>query len=355
MNPTTSIQTRSPLRRTIARFALLACIGTCGVTIGAESLAQTISVSSERGSGRAARDYHVARPGDTLFGLAGRYLGDPMFWPVLWSYNPQITNPHWIYPGDVIFLRPPAGTDAARRYSETMGQFHPLGGFYTSEEIAAVGTLKYADTGRRLLATHDEVYLEFSDPDAIAIGQEFVINRVMDRVYDQDDELIAVKYLVTGRVRVTARHHETRLLTGEITQLWDVIERGDVLFLNEEQRLQIVPALNTAEVEGTIFDHLNPVSSMHEYDYIFVNLGLDDGVRPGNRIRIWDRQDEGEQIRATRERRVRYEEIQEELPWQNVGEAMVIHATEQYATAVITRAGGREITRYMRVTMARGE
>jgi LysM domain len=43
--------------------------------------------------------WHVVRPGETLWVLAKRYLGDDEAWPVLYALNPEIANPHHISPG----------------------------------------------------------------------------------------------------------------------------------------------------------------------------------------------------------------------------------------------------------------
>lgn len=66
------------------------------LTVTSYSVAQ--GVSSEHPA------TYVVKRGDTLWDIAGRFLGRPWLWPEIWQANPQVKNPHLIYPGDVLSL-----------------------------------------------------------------------------------------------------------------------------------------------------------------------------------------------------------------------------------------------------------
>ena len=94
---------------------------------------------------------------------------------------------------------------------------------------------------------------------------------------------------------------------------------------------------------------------MHEQQLVFVNRGWRDGIEPGNRFIVWDRGDDVVGYGMSRRRSARNtDEVTEQLPWYVAGEAMVIYATEHYATAVILDAGDRELQTGMRLTMQAG-
>ena len=53
---------------------------------------------------RGAPEAYVVVKGDTLWDISAMYLDSPWLWPRLWQVNPEIENPHLIYPGDKLSL-----------------------------------------------------------------------------------------------------------------------------------------------------------------------------------------------------------------------------------------------------------
>ena len=114
-------------RQTLAILAAAALFPASSIALaqGSDSAEAQVSASSSNdsqtssgssGSAAAASsdqsmqadEVHTVKEGDTLWDLSERELGSPWYWPKVWSYNPQIDNPHMIYPGNTIRFSPAA-------------------------------------------------------------------------------------------------------------------------------------------------------------------------------------------------------------------------------------------------------
>jgi hypothetical protein len=92
-------------RRFLSKFAGLRFLwGFFFVFISVVSVAQPPPSNSPALNNDVPLNY-VVQQGDTLWGISGVYLQEAWRWPELWDTNPQLDNPHRIYPGDVLTLR----------------------------------------------------------------------------------------------------------------------------------------------------------------------------------------------------------------------------------------------------------
>jgi hypothetical protein len=61
--------------------------------------------ANQPGGSMEGYEVHTVKSGDTLWDVARESLNDPFLWPQVWELNPNILNPHWIYPGDKVLLK----------------------------------------------------------------------------------------------------------------------------------------------------------------------------------------------------------------------------------------------------------
>ena len=94
----------NPKKRNMLPY--LACTALlCLTMIGLVALEKVVAVEALS----EAKAYYIVREGDTLWDITENFYEDPYLWPAVWGTNPHISNPHWIYPGDPIYLASIAG------------------------------------------------------------------------------------------------------------------------------------------------------------------------------------------------------------------------------------------------------
>jgi len=250
-------------------------------------------------------EFHVVKKGDTLWDISQNYYDNPREWPRLWSMNPQLENPHWIYPGDQ--LRTAAGgpaTPAAGGPSEDNSA--GSGGFVGRERSVPGGTIFLRDQGYigdperdvwgelvgakeevMMLAKGDTVYLTMNDGVDVRIGQRlnvFKEVRSPKRVpgaRKPPGELVKIY----GTVRIDAWDPDKLIARGVLIESLDVVERGSKVG-PVGRRFDVVPPKSAAvDLEARILTSIYPHIYFAQYQVVFIDKGSDDGLLPGNRLR----------------------------------------------------------------------
>jgi hypothetical protein len=281
---------------------------------------------------------YIVEEGDTLWDICDQFFDDPHFWPTLWAFNAQITNPHWIYPGDYVVIIPksmlskgPGFVWSKSRYTEKPRDVIVAGrskGFIPERKFKESGKIRYSREEKHYLGQYDEVYLEFYIPKKIKKGEEFTIYRVEKPVYHPTDKrMLGYKVRHLGVAKVLGA--EQRFVKALLFTTYEEIQRGDLITDSFQQQFMVHPKANSADVEALIIDGFEETQSVGEHHYVFLDKGRGDGVLPGNRFQVMSRGDGF--IEA-------HPDDLKDMPEEVVGEIMVIEPYEETSLGVITRS-----------------
>ncbi len=259
------------------------------------------------GVGETNTDVHQVRRGDTLWRICDTYFRNPYQWPRIWSYNPQIQNPHWIYPGDQVRLKgdavlpdpgvavpKPSGNlvERRRKYpNDTV--FLRDTGFIDDDDPINWGEITGAREDKMFLSNFDEVYLRVGPDHNVKIGDELTIFRPI-RALD-NGKLVQIQ----GTVKVDQWNAKERVARAQITESLDAIERGarvgPIL-----RRFEVVPPVrNESEMRAEIIASVVPHPFYGQQQVVFINKGEASGLKPGNRLFIVRRGDSWHKSMAT--------------------------------------------------------
>jgi len=268
--------------------------------------------------------YHVIEKGDTLWDLAGRYLGSPYLWPQIWDQNRYITDAHWIYPGDPLVLPqvavvseeaggpgPEAGLPGAGGLPEAgleglpaaeagaESQLYPL---TEQDTLLCVSYISEQDEDRSLrvigseegqqkvaLADRDIIYLTKGANSGVRNGALFTLHRVETSVkHPATGRTIGDRVETTGVARVILVEPDTAtaviekacrdVLAGDFLQPYEPVNVP--LALRRPPSDRLTPA--SGKANGYIVEVQDHAYSAATGQMVSLDLGSADGLAPGN-------------------------------------------------------------------------
>ena len=250
----------------------------------------------------APMNYTVKR-GDTLWDISAVFLKDPWFWPEIWQINPQVENPHLIYPGDVLSLAVGAGGDARVFISQYSGarlqpslRSEALEGPIDTLPFAAIAsflskpsvlTKDQALRAPHILAFRDHHMIGGTGHEAYVrnlngtLNQRFAVMHVGEEIRDpESNDLVGYQaaYVATAVVSVPGEDVTKTVLTEGAREAL----QGDRLISQEgEMPLTFKPHAPTSAINGQIIGIADDATQIGQYQVVVLNRGNKHGLAPG--------------------------------------------------------------------------
>lgn len=282
-----------------------------------------------------APEKYTVVSGDTLWGIAGRYLSDPWRWPEIWESNKQVYNPHLIYPGDILLLcqikdRAVVAVDLGGGCAEVAERIAQGGGVPDTVTLPN-GTVKLRPQVRELPLTlaipaiplkEIQRYLnesrvvtkELMDraPYVVSGGDNRVVAGAGDLVYVRNKNSLLVNENAYGIYRTGVVYRdpdsgeplgmeaedigagnlvalEKEIGTLKMSRTSQEVRIGDRLLENESSRIASVfhPSNPEGVKPGKIIRVFGSIASAAQYSVIVINRGTKDQVKPGHTFALF--------------------------------------------------------------------
>ncbi len=258
---------------------------------------------------------YIVLKGDTLWDISGRFLTEPWRWPEIWEVNPQIRNPHLIYPGDEITLSYKDGKPVLRVHRRGRPTVKLSPGVRTlPRETGAIPAIPI-DAIKQFLSRPRVVNEGELDaaPYIVSVGKEHLVAGKEFSVYvrgikDGEASRYAVlrngpayTHRVEGKEEILgyeAVHVADALLerggdpvTMRLTSSTREVRIGDRLLPVQDQRAEqnFIPRAPGQAVSGEIISVLDGVTQVGQYQVVVLNMGEREGVEVGHVMAVYQR------------------------------------------------------------------
>jgi hypothetical protein len=313
-----------------------------------EAIAGGGSVEPGESSAGAVPEVHVVKKGDTLWDISSFYFHNPYSWPKLWAYNPVITNPHWIYPGDLIHLAPagaapPMATGPTPEPTKTPGKisraemssdvFLRQTGFAEPGELKAAGKIIGSKEEKIMLATLDEAYVQFPADEKVQPGDRLTVYksiRALEHPVTRKRLGDIVQIFGEVEVKSITNGHIARVL---ITDCTEDMQRGFRVGPLKRQFKVVPPKVSNQDLTGVVVDTLHPREIVGTETLVFVDRGKKDGVEVGNRFLVVRR---GDGYQPLRDRGLPVDD--KRFPRETIGELLVLDVRDAVSTGFMLHA-----------------
>jgi hypothetical protein len=275
---------------------------------GASAAAQSGPATVDAGmlNPNAPKSYTVKR-GDTLWGIASTFLRDPWLWPEVWYINPQVANPHLIYPGDTLALA--FGRDGKPIIRLEQGGAARLDPRLRSSPLdGAIPTIPYsaisAFLSRPSILTDEQVrnaphVVAFKDEHVIAgTGHEvyiadlkatpnsrFSVVHVGDPLRDPDDnKVVGYQGIYTATALVSQPGDPTKALLIDTNR--ETLQGDKVLAADLEVPLNFMLRAPRNDVHGRIISVIDGTRDIGQYQIVVINRGKRHGIDAGHVLAV---------------------------------------------------------------------
>lgn len=303
----------------------------------------------------AAPKTYVVKKGDTLWGIAQKYLHTPSYWPEIWDKNQRIRNPHLIRPGDTLHFgyqksvtrAPGAAMKLTPRIRiERTGQGEPLAtlapflAWPRVMDDASIKNAPYVLASRddhTLIAKNDRVYIKnLKSPVA---GSRYAVYHPKKPLYDPATKALLghqVDYVGYARIDLA-----DQLSSATILEAQDAIRKGDRLLPpeNHEQSLRAPISIPQHKVRGDIVSQYRAKYLSSDCMVIVINKGKRDSIKPGHTLGVYS---DGKTV--TDINRPKYgtklvkHERRTQLPPEKVAEAIIYSVSDKFSYGLIVNS-----------------